>query len=183
MDEQALWSLLFFAGLFGVLILRLIPRRARVFITDYQQGVRFVRGSFVRLEGPGSYLSGQSDDQITVVDMRPLPFLVERFFFQDGMQNPSVISIGAELVVTDPYAAVTLVKDRVQDSIAIVRDALRIHFGKTIADPTPSGRRIVSEKLTSAANTELSRIGMQIQNMEITEFWSRPMRGYSTGAN
>lgn len=183
MDEQALWTGIFFIGLFSILILRFIPRRTRIFITDYQQGVRFVRGSFAGLRGPGSYMAGRGDDQITVVDMRPLPFLIERLFFQDGMQNPAVISIGAELVVQDPYAAVTLVKDRVNDSIAIVRDTLRTHFGKTMADTTPNGRKIVAERITSASNVELKRIGMEIKNLEVTEFWSRQVRARSTGAN
>lgn len=183
MDDQSLWTSIFFAGLFTILILRLMPKSTRAFITDYQRGLRFVKGSFVDVKGPGSYRSRKSGNEITVVDMRPQPFLIERLFYQDGLQNPAVVSIGAELVVTDPYAAVTMVKDRFNDSVSIVRDALRIQLGRSVTDSNLEGRKNLAEKLTTEANAELSKIGMAIQNAEVTELWSRTVRGHSSRAN
>jgi len=178
--------MVFFAGLLAVLIVRLTPVRRVVFVTDYQSGVRFVKGSFSEILGPGAYPYAKSREEIAVVDMRPLPFLVERFFYQDGLQSPSVISIGAELVVADPYLATTKVKDRVNDSVAMVHDTLRIYLGKTVLDPSQMARKAAADKIAAAANAELNKIGMRLQNFEITELWSRPMAGHpgaSRGAN
>lgn len=178
MDAEALWTAVFFLGLFAVIGMRFVPKKNRVFITDYQKGVRFIKGSFAGILGPGSYLSGNSEVEITVVDMRPFPFLIERFFYQDGLQAPSVISISAELSVSDSYRAVTGVKDRIADSIAIVRDALHSCTSRMSAELTSKGRYAMADKVTVTANAELNKIGMAIANVEVTELWSRPMPAY-----
>ena len=177
MDAQPFWSVIFFLGLLATVAIRLTPVRKLVFITDYQTGVRFVKGAFSEILGPGAYPYAKSREEITVVDMRPQPFVVERFFYQDGLQSPSVISLGAELVVYDPYAATTKIKDRYNDSIALVRDTMRVYLGKTVLDTSPAARKTAAGKIFAVVNAELSSIGMKVQNLEITELWSRTVPG------
>jgi len=168
------WVVVFFAGIAALLYARIrLSKTKRIFITDYQRGIRYKGGAFAGLLKPGSYNSYTPKEQIMVVDMRPQPFVVERLLYQDALQAPSVISIGAELIVSSPYEACSALKNQVDDSIAIVRDALRATVSKSITDTTMAARSIMSREIEAAANVELNRFGMRVSKLEITEVWSR----------
>jgi hypothetical protein len=156
----------------------------RVFIADYQHGVRYAKGIFADVLEPGSYNSYTPKEQITVVDMRPQPFVIERFFYKDVLQSPSVISIGGKLSVSDPYEAVTALKDQVNESIAIIREALRATVSRGIADPTIESRNRITLEIEAAANAELNESGLRVTDLEITELWSLPALPHmSAGTN
>jgi regulator of protease activity HflC (stomatin/prohibitin superfamily) len=163
-----------------LLILAMVPllavaRKAkRIFVTDYQRGVRFVKGSFSNVLGPGSYQPLTSREQIEVVDMRPQPIFLEKISYRDACQNDSFLSIGAEMLVCDPHLAVTTLKKQIDDSLPIVRDALRSVVSRGIADGSPEFRSKTAVDITQAINAELSRVGMKISGVEIVELWSRP---------
>jgi hypothetical protein len=90
--SEDIWALIFWAGIGALFVARSRLRRTkRVFITDYQCGVRFVKGSFVDVLGPGIHQIYSDRQQITIIDTRPLPIVVERIFYQDILQAPSVI--------------------------------------------------------------------------------------------
>lgn len=145
----------------------------RIYLTNYMRGLRFVKGSFVDVLGPGAYKPLTRRVQIEVVDMRPVPFVLESVGFRDALQSDSVISIGAELLVDDPYLAATSLKNRVADSIPVVRHTLRSLVSRTIADRTPEFRAKVAEDIQKAVSDELRCSGMKIANVEITEILSR----------
>lgn len=155
-----------------------------VYITDYTRGVRFVGGVFRDVLGPGAYQAFTHKVHIDVVDMRPVPVVLERIFYRDALQSDSVVSIGAELVVSDPYLAATTLKSKVGDSLPIVRDTLRAHLSRGIADTSAEFRAKAANDISAAVNTELGRMGMKISNIEITELASRPSFGrIATGPN
>lgn len=185
MNSDAIWGLVLFAAIFTSVALRFRRQgRARVFITDYQRGLRYVNGTFVGLVGPGSYRSNGSKNQITIVDMRPRLIVLERIFYQDALQSPSVISIGAKLSVRDAYRAATKLKDYTTDSLTIVRDAIRVTVSKSIGDSFADARRKTAAEIQKAVNAELDRVGMAVDSVEITEAWSRPVEPLMiSGAN
>jgi hypothetical protein len=180
-----IWVSLFFIGIGTFLYARARLRKTkRVFIPDYQRGILYRGGTFARVIGPGSYNSYISNEQIVIVDMRPQPFVIERLLYQDALKSPSVISIGAELTVSDPYRACTALKDQVNDSVAIVRDAMRATLSKSISDTTDEARRKAGEEIAACANADLDKVGMRVANLEVTETWSRPIRSQiASGAN
>lgn len=156
----------------------------RVYITDYLSGVRFVKGSFRDVLGPGGYQAFTRRVHVEIVDMRPVPFLLERIFYRDALQGESVVSMGAEMLVCDPHLASTLLKDRVADSIPIVRDALRAVLSRGITDESMEFRVKAAEDIESAGNAELNRYGMKISHVEVTELSSRSrLGGVSAGPN
>ena len=151
----------------------------RVYITDYMRGVRYVKGSFRDVLGPGSYQPFTRRVTVERVDMRPVPFELERIFYRDALQSNAVISIGAQILVSDPHLASTMLKDNVGDSILIVRDTLRSILSRGITDESPEFRVKVAGDITSAANAELSQFGMKISDVEVTELSSRS--GFRSG--
>ncbi|MFZ3263519.1 MAG: SPFH domain-containing protein [Terriglobales bacterium] len=175
----------FLAGIAGLLFMRIRLRKTkRVFIMDYQRGVHYKSGTFAGELGPGSYEVYTPKEQVVVVDMRPQPFVIERLLYHDALKAPSVISLGAELRVDNPFTACTALKDQVNESIAIVRDALRETVSNSIADAAPEGRGKIASDIEAAANKALNRVGMRLSQLEITEVWSQFVRPPTmSGAN
>jgi len=145
----------------------------RTYITDYMRGLRFYEGSFDGVIRPGGYKPLTRAVHIEIVDMRPVPFLVESIWYRDALQSESVVSIGAEMLVDDPYLAATSLKDRVGDTLPIVRDTLRTAVSRRIADGNPDFRARLADDIQTTINDELRRVGMKILNVEITEIYSR----------
>ena len=185
MNADDIWAVAFLFGTVILLSLRFYGRRTvRVFITDYQRGVRFVDGTFRDLLEPGSYRSNRTREQITIVDMRPQPVVLERIFYQDAFSAPSVVSIAAELSVGDPYRATTQLKDPIRDSLDLIREQLRGIATQSIADARPETRHKSANEIAATLNGDLDKFGMRIANLEITELWSRSAPPQTTaGAN
>lgn len=133
--------------------------------------------------GRRSYRSYPGRDQINLVDMRPNLFLEERMSYEDAMQSPSIMSIGAELAVSDPYLAFTKLKDPIDDSIPIAKEIIWSFAASNITDTSPAAREKTAEEITKAVNSELSQFGVRVGNLEITELWSRPLQQGALGAN
>jgi flagellar basal body-associated protein FliL len=155
---------------------RLNRGKKRIYITDYSRGVLFVNGAFVKVLEPGSYRISGSKQQVTIVDMRPQPILLERVFFQDALQNQGVISLTVDLLVQDPHLAATMTRDQVKDAVAILRDQLRTVLSQEIADLRPEAPAKLAEAFTKAVNNELRKMGMRVTGTEVTELWSAPLQ-------
>jgi hypothetical protein len=145
----------------------------RIYLTDYMQGLRFVKGLFAGLLGPGGHQPLTRGEHIEVVDMRPVPFVLESIWYRDALQSDSVVSVGAEMLVDDPYLAATSLKDRLGDTLPIVRDTLRSTISRTIVDRSPEARAKLGEDIQTGVNGELRQLGMKISNVEVTEIFSR----------
>jgi SPFH domain / Band 7 family len=170
-------GLLFPAAVFALALLLHLRKIPQIYITDYTRGVRFVKGAFRDVLGPGVYQPFTRGVQVQIVDMRPVPIILDRIFYRDASQSDSIASIGAALIVIDPHLASTAIKDKINDSVPVVRDALRSVLSRGISDASPESRAKNAEDIAAAANEELRRFGMKISSVEITEVASRPGAG------
>jgi hypothetical protein len=177
MNNDNIWPVLFLGAVLVMLAQRIFARRKQnIFVPDYQRAVKFVDGTFGSVLEPGSYEPAGKHEQITVVDMRPQPIVVERVIYQDAVQAPSVISIAAELVISDPFEAITKLKNLTNDSIAIVRGQLRNMVSRRIADPARETRTKLATDIMAGLNRVLRKFGVQVQKVEVTELWSRTIK-------
>lgn len=182
MDQAQFLGLVLFGFVVATLLfLRVRGRsRKRILLTDYRAGVHFVGGSLKELLGPGSYTFDSRKEQITVVDLRPQPILIERLAFQNALRQEGVISIGTELVVRDPRLSSTMLREEVKDAYMITRDAIRNAMSKQIAT-SPEDSSSLQRELTQAANADLARVGFAVTEIEITElssqFQNTPLSG------
>jgi hypothetical protein len=174
MNTDNIWPGLFLLGFVALIILRHIRSMPRVFIPDYKRGVRFSRGVFKDVLGPGVYQPFSRKQQIEVVDMRPQPIFLDRVAYRDVLQNESFMSIGADLLVGDARLAVNMLKDQINDSFPMVRHAIGSYVSRGIVDDSPEYRAKTSEEITRVVNDDLARVGMKIANVEIVELWSHP---------
>lgn len=145
--------------------------KKRILLTDYRRGVHFVKGEFKAVLGPGSYRYDARNEQISIVDMRPQPVLIDRLAFQDALRHESVISVGTELLVRDPRLAATALRDQIKDAYVIVRDTVRASASQQVA-ATRENSAAIGASLTAAVNTELAKVGMGVSEIEVTELWS-----------
>jgi len=156
---------------FSVVISLRARRAKRIVITDFRRGVRFVGGICSGVLEAGSYGFNPRKEQITIVDMRPQPILMERLGFQDALQRQGLISLGSELFVRDPKLAAGALRDQVKDAYILARDAVRAAMSTQILTETTDPSSL-SQTLTKAIRAELSKVGMDISEIEVTEFWT-----------
>lgn len=150
--------------------LKKIPR---IYLTDYMCGLRFDKGSYDGVLGPGGHQPLTRSEHIEVVDMRPMPFLMESIWYRDALGSDSVVSMGAEMLVDDPYLAATSLKDRFGDTLPIVRSILRDTVARAIMERSSDARTKLANDIQANVNAQLHRVGMKIANIEITEMFSR----------
>src|ERR1039457_4030913 len=118
-------GMLSFLCFISAVVFALILRRTKLtHISDYQAGLRFRDSTSFRVLGPGSYRVFAQRNPITVADMRPHVFLLERLMFQDMMRANAVISVGGTVVICDPQLALTTMKNVADDSLVVVREGL-----------------------------------------------------------
>jgi hypothetical protein len=162
--------------LIAIITAAYMQRTKIVHILDYQVGLRFRRGETYRELPPGCYRTGPGLSPITVVDMRPRQFLLERLTYKDALLSPSVISVAGELIIANPQTATNAMKDVVADSLSIVRERLCLAASHLIVDPTSEGKGKLGAAITSEINLVLQSSGVMIRNLEITELWAPPMK-------
>lgn len=158
-------------------------QKKAVHIYDYQTGVRF-NGARCSILPPGVHFSNASSDPITVVDMRPHQFIIERQLYKDALLSSFVISLGGKLQVCDAQLAVTTLKNFVDDSLVIIQEGLRLAASHSIVDSGDEGRAKLASSFTSELNDELQTRGAEVQEIEITELWIQQVKhGIPTTTN
>jgi hypothetical protein len=173
MNQDQLSGLLFFVlvAVSAYMFRVRVRNRKRIVITDFRRGVHFVGGVFKAVLGPGSYTYNARREQITIVDMRAQPIVIERLPFQDVLRHEGVISIGTELLVREPHLAATALRDQVKDSFAIVRETIRRVMTTQVA-ANHENSEAVGEAIKVAVNADLANVGIGVSEIEVTELWS-----------
>jgi hypothetical protein len=176
MQAEIVLRLFAMACFLMAVVAALYMQRSKVVqITDYQAGLRF-RGGCYRVLGPGCYREGPGLGPITVVDMRPRQFILERMPFQDALHAPSILSVAGELVISDPGTATNTFKNILEDSVAMIREGLCPAASRSIVDPSEEGRKRLVADITATINRTLEPNGVMLRSLEITELWTRPVR-------
>jgi hypothetical protein len=176
MDAEAILGTLSTACfLISVLAVLYLRRTKIVHIADFQVGLRFRKDGTYGVLSAGCYRTGAGLSPITVIDMRPRQFILERMTFQDALRTPSVISVAGELVISDPQTATNTFKDVLDGSVAIIREGLCPAASRSVVSATQDAREMLAATITSEMNRALEPSGVMIRNLEITELWTQPV--------
>jgi hypothetical protein len=177
MTADILVQFIFFVCLVTMVVFGIRLRRSKLlYIVDYQVGLRPRSDGSSELLQPGAYRSSAGGTPISIVDLRPRQFILERLVFQDMLRASGVISVGGELVIRDPQLAVTAFKNLVEDSLPIVRERLLHVVPRSIIDPSVDGRAKMAASVTADLNRELQSRGVAIEHLEITELWIQAVK-------
>jgi hypothetical protein len=170
-------QIVFFICLATAVVFAVRLRQSKLhYIADYQVGLRPKSDGSSATLPPGVYRSRAAGTPITVVDMRPRQFILERLAFHDIVQANSVISVGGELVIRDPQHAVNAFKNLVEDSLTIIRERLLHTVSRYIVDPSIEGRAKIAATIITELDPELESRGVGIEHFEITELWVQAVK-------
>jgi SPFH domain / Band 7 family len=143
--------------------------KKRLIVLEFQRGVKFENGAFRAVLEPGSYRIDSKKEQIAIVDMRPLPILIEQCSFQDSHQQAAYLSIAAELVVVDPRAVTKESKDHVNDAVLAIREVIRQVGPGYDASGLKSRRADIECELLERSRKELARLGLTLSQLTVTD--------------
>jgi len=142
--------------------------KKRLIVLEFQRGVKFENGAFRAVLEPGSYRIDPKKEQITIVDMRPLPIVMEQCSFQDSHQLAAYLSVAAELVVVDPRAVTKESKNHVNDAVLAIREVIRQVGPGYDASGLNSRRAEIERELLERSREELARLGLTINQLTVT---------------
>jgi hypothetical protein len=169
---EAMFSIGCFVG--TIWFMNRLRRMKVVYVMDFQAGVKFIDSGSSKILPPGAYRSSDGGSSILVIDMRPHQFVVERLPYKNALLADSVISVGGELMVSDPQLAVSKLKNFLDDSLPSIREGIHFASSRSLVDASVESRMALAGLILAEVNRRLEANGVQIQNLEITELWAQP---------
>jgi regulator of protease activity HflC (stomatin/prohibitin superfamily) len=158
---------------FAVIILfvgRMIEKRlvTRVTIFEYEKGVRFYKGKFKDIVGPGKYTYLNSSTRIDVFDMRPSILAVNG---QDLLSKDNVsvkISLAVNYQITEPQALIFQYEDFHGNLYMNTQFKLREVISTVELDEILINRKNISDRVKDLLEDQ-SLKGLVIHSVEIKD--------------
>ncbi len=151
----------------GLVLLALLLLRATVL--EYERGLKYKRGKFKKVLGPGVYWYMPLFSRILKVDIRP------RFSSIAGQEVLSAdgvtlkVSLAANYEVAEPAAAINGVQDYEQALYTELQISLRGIIGAADIDTVLDSRSALSEQLMAAAVPKAEALGLRLLSVEIKD--------------
>jgi len=141
----------------------------RYTIFEYERGLLYTGGKFVKILPPGQYLIFTFTSYITEIDIRPR---FETITGQEVISSDGVtikISMGAKYEITDPHVAVNKVQNYQGEFYLLMQMALREIAGNTKIDEIIEKRNILGEKLMENASKKVEELGLKLLSADIKD--------------
>lgn len=141
----------------------------RYTIFEYERGLLYTGGKFVKILTPGQYLIFTFTSYITKIDFRAR---FETITGQEVISSDGVtvkISMGAKYEITDPDVAVNKVQNYQGEFYLLMQMALREIVGNTKIDEILEKRNILSEKLMENSSKKVEVIGLKLISADIKD--------------
>lgn len=143
------------------LVLRLLPIK-RVFVFEYQKGLKYSRGRYMGILDPGSYWILKNSSTVTLIDIRPESITIQG---QDVLSSDGVtlkISLAAEFQVIDPNLAINRNQNFRTTLYLTLQMALREIVGKEKIDALLENRAQIGAKLMELVTRKASEMGLKL---------------------
>jgi uncharacterized membrane protein YqiK len=152
-----------------VMLLRQNTRQERQTVLDYQYGLLFEGGKPQEVLAPGRHFFRPNKEQITLVDLRDQPVLVERLAYPDSTGENAWVSVSAAIRIVDAILVTVKCSDHVNEAMVLIRDVVRKRLSARRASETRHDRRGCEQEITTHVASELGKIGLALTSLEITE--------------
>lgn len=155
------------AVLILVLIVRAIFNPTTVF--EYEKGLKYKKGRFEGVLGPGRYWHRPSVTKIEKVDLRPT---FESIGGQEVLSSDGValkVSIAARYRVVDPATAINEVEDYRRTLYLELQLALREIIGSTPIDDLLATRQEMGVQMLEKAAPKAKQMGLELLETEIKD--------------
>ncbi len=165
MGYEVLILFLLIAG--GGYLLRKLFRRITVF--EYERGLRYEKGKYVKLLGAGSYWHNTYHTTINKVDIRPRYQTIpsQEVLSKDGVAIK--LSLAANIEVVKPDVAVNFVNNYEEAFYLVLQLALRTVIGTTEIDKLLEKRGGLGKEIFEIANIEIEELGIKLISIDIKD--------------
>ena len=151
------------------LVLVTAGRTLRATIFEYERGLRFRRGRFVRVLNPGVYWHVPAITRIQRVDIRPTRVAVagQEVLSADGVAVKA--SLAATYRVADPQRAILATDDYRTAVYTELQLALRAIVSETRVEDLLQQRGEMSARLKAIPAEKLSAIGVELEDAAVRD--------------
>jgi regulator of protease activity HflC (stomatin/prohibitin superfamily) len=160
---------LLFLAVVAVLVVSLALRATRVIIYDYQKGLLYRKGTFVKLLGAGRYRLWRPATSIQVVDIRRTLLSVPG---QDILTKDNVsvkLSVSGFFEMTDPVKARHQSQNYVTELYAHVQLALRDLIALHTIDELLEKKAEIDAQLLARAVDKAAALGLTISSLAVRD--------------
>jgi regulator of protease activity HflC (stomatin/prohibitin superfamily) len=152
-----------------LLVIVLASASNRITIYEYERGLKYNRGRFVRVLEPGSYRYWTYATTIRKVDIRPR---YESITGQEVLSADNVglkVSLAATYEIADPYIAVNKVENFVLALHLELQIALREIISATEVDEILAKRQEIGAQLYSQTEAKIGALGLRLLSIGIKD--------------
>lgn len=141
----------------------------RVTVLEYERGLRYVRGRFAGVVGPGQYRMWISTTMIRKVDIRPKVTAVagQEVLSSDGVALK--ISIAARYRVADPALAVNGVENYESALYTALQLALRTVVSASPVEALLENRSSLGKQITGLATDAAAAAGLELLDADLKD--------------
>src|SRR5262245_59363051 len=140
----------------------------RITIYEFQRGMKYRRGRFQKVLGPGQYWV-LTASTITPVDMRPtfVSVVGQEVLTNDGV--PLRVSVAASYEVSDPETAINKQANFLQALYLVLQLAVREIISASKIDDLLESRTGFAEKLRVRAEPAVQQLGLKLISADLKE--------------
>ncbi|MEW6348535.1 MAG: slipin family protein [Thermodesulfobacteriota bacterium] len=160
------------AAVFSILFVKYCvykPLVDRVIIWEYEKGLKYHKGRFVKLLDPGVYWILKLDSRIDRIDMRPSTFAVVG---QEVLSSDSIslkVSVSGTYQVVDPYVAMNLVQNYFQSLYLTVQVVMRDIIGSRPIDELLENRSSFDRQLMEQSEKKFEELGLKLISVNVRD--------------
>lgn len=157
------WYIL--AGLIGLLFIAARIARVRlvrVTVYEFQRALRYRKGRFLSVLGPGQYWILEPRTTVTPVDVRPnfITLMGQEVLTADGVLLK--VSVAANYEMSDPQLAINGQANYAQALYLLLQLAVREVISTSEADELLENRAGFAEKIRTLAEPQVQRLGLKL---------------------
>jgi regulator of protease activity HflC (stomatin/prohibitin superfamily) len=153
----------------ALLLLLLMSRITRVTIFEYEKGLKYRKGKFDKILGPGAHLVYSPWSVVREVDIRPRFITIpgQEVLTSDGVTLK--VSLAARFEVSEPEVAVNKSQDYVQALYLILQLALREIVGQATIDEVLADRRQFGDRLMELTGAPVAELGLNLLSVNVKD--------------
>jgi regulator of protease activity HflC (stomatin/prohibitin superfamily) len=141
----------------------------RITILEFERGLRYSKGRFKGISGPGQYWIFSYRTSLTKIDVRPtfVPVPGQEVLSSDGVTIK--VSLAAKYEVVDPDTAVNRTKDYENELYLHLQLGLREIIGTATIDEVLNRRGEFAKRLLELTEARAQEIGLKLHEVNIKD--------------
>jgi len=144
-------------------------RLVRVTVYEFQRALRYRKGRFLSVLGPGQYWILEPRTTVTPVDVRPnfITLMGQEVLTADGV--PLKVSVAANYEMSDPQMAINGQANYAQALYLLLQLAVREVISTSKADELLENRAGFAEKIRALAEPQVQNLGLKLLTADLKD--------------